>query len=118
MVPMADLPQSFNIETCPIQFTLTLMSGKWKPALIHILIGQTMRTGALLRALPGISQKMLTQRLRELEADGLIHREVYPEVPPRVEYSLSARGKALAPVLVALYNVGSQLQGEDGASEP
>ncbi len=107
---MAKLPADFDIETCPIQFTLTLMSGKWKPALIHILIGTPMRTGALMRALPGISQKMLTQRLRELEEDGLVHREVFPEVPPKVEYSLTERGKQLAPALIALHDVGCTLQ--------
>lgn len=69
-----------------------------------------MRSSALQRVLPGISQKMLTQRLRELEADGLVNREVFPEVPPRVEYSLSERGKTLAPVLVALHTVGTSLQ--------
>lgn len=108
---MANSPSpSFDINTCPIQFTLTMMSGKWKPALIHMLIESPMRFGALQKALPGISHKMLTQRLRELEADGLVNREIFPEVPPRVEYSLSERGHTLAPVLIALYDWGSKTQ--------
>mgnify|MGYP003649544306 CR=1 FL=1 len=116
---MAKTPSpSFDVEACPIQFTLTMMSGKWKPALIHMLIAAPMRFGALRRALPGISHKMLTQRLRELETDGLVHREVFPEVPPRVEYSLSERGHTLAPVLVALYDWGKARQAEVATPTP
>ncbi len=92
---------------CPVDAGLALMSGKWKPRILWKLYRyQTMRFGQLKRMLPDITDKMLTQQLRELEADGLITRKVYPEVPPKVEYTLSTFGKTLEPVIAAIATWG------------
>ena len=83
--------------------TLEVIGGKWKPAILWELRQQRVRRfGALKRALPTITQKMLTQQLRELEADGIIHRKVYAEVPPRVEYTQTDYGDSLTPILNAM----------------
>jgi DNA-binding HxlR family transcriptional regulator len=87
---------------CPVEATLQLIDGKWKGVILFHLLGGTMRFNALRRQLANCTQRMLTNQLRELEADGLVHREVYAEVPPRVEYSLTPRGRTLEPVILAL----------------
>src|SRR4051812_3590665 len=84
---------------CPVTATLGVIGGKWKPIILWILNGQTRRFSEVKRYLPGITQKMLTQQLRELEADGIIHREIYAQVPPKVEYSLTPKGESLGPIL-------------------
>lgn len=84
---------------CPIMATLAMISDKWKVIIICKLKGSTMRFNELMRALKGVTQKVLTSQLRELEADGLVIRKIYPEVPPRVEYSLTPLGQTLIPVL-------------------
>jgi DNA-binding HxlR family transcriptional regulator len=94
--------------TCPIQFVLDVLDNKWSILVLRELFSGDRRTHVLLAALPGISTKTLTQRLRELEAHGLLERRVYAEVPPRVEYSLTAKGRQLQPVMAALHQVGSQ----------
>lgn len=89
-------------ETCtktPVGITLRVIGGKWKPLILWHLCQRTTRFNELMRLMEGITQKMLTQELRELEADRLVSRKVYPEVPPRVEYSLTTHGKSLRPVL-------------------
>lgn len=91
---------------CPIYATLDKIGGKWKVAILWHLTGQTLRFGELKRLSVGVTQKMLTQQLRELERDGLIHRQVYAEVPPRVEYSLTPLGRSLIPILKSLYDWG------------
>lgn len=88
--------------------TLNVIGGKWKPIILHMLSSGTLRFGELKKNIPPVSQKMLTQQLRELEADGIISRRVYAEVPPKVEYSLTARGATLKPVLEKLYAWGQQ----------
>lgn len=89
---------------------LNILSGRWKPIILHILSeNDTVRFGALRKLIPPVSQKMLTQQLRELEANGIVHREVYPEVPPRVDYSLTEKGKTLIPVLNGLYDWGKTI---------
>jgi DNA-binding HxlR family transcriptional regulator len=88
---------------CAVEATLQLIDGKWKGvALYHLFVSGTLRFNALRRLLPNCTQRMLTNQLRELEADGLILRKVYPEVPPKVEYSLSPRGRTLEPIIMAL----------------
>lgn len=85
---------------CPVVITLAVMGGKYKPLLLyHIEANKVLRFGQLRQLVSDASKKMLTQQLRELEADGLIHRKVYKVVPPKVEYSLTERGKSLQPVL-------------------
>lgn len=85
---------------------INIIGGKWKPIILHMLSAGTMRFGELNRNIPPVSQKMLTQQLRELEADGIVKRKVYAEVPPRVEYSLTDRGVTLKPILDDLYAWG------------
>jgi DNA-binding HxlR family transcriptional regulator len=87
---------------CPAESTLEVIGGRWKVPIVWHLFGGTLRFSELRRALPEITQKMLTQQLRELEADGVVHRKVYPEVPPKVEYSLTERGASLKPVVEAM----------------
>ena len=99
-------------EDCPVLTALSVIGGKWKIPVIYVLRGEPVRFSALQRTLDGITQKMLTQCLRELEADGLVHREVYPQVPPRVEYSLTPLACKLQPILYSLCEWGTQYQQE------
>jgi len=94
---------------CKVTEALSVVSGKWKPTLLaHLRFSGTQRFGELRRLIPGITQKMLTAQLRELERDGLVTRTVYAEVPPRVEYSLSDYGHTLGPMLDSMYQWGEQ----------
>jgi len=86
-------------QNCPVKLTASIIGGKWKPSLLFHLEGQTRRFCELQRLIPGLTKKMLTQHLRELEHDGIVHRKVYAEVPPRVEYSLTRHGESLKPIL-------------------
>ena len=89
-------------ERCGSRQVLDLVADKWAAIVIYVLSGGTLRFGELQRAVGGVSQKMLTQTLRGLERDGLVERKVYPEVPPRVEYTLSLLGETLVQPLSAL----------------
>ena len=102
------------LPCCPVETTLLLIGDKWKVMILRDLMTGTKRFGALRRSIPAISQKMLTQQLRAMEADGLVHREVYAEVPPRVEYSLTEPGESLRPVLDAMSVWGRQYQRDQG----
>ena len=93
---------------CPVEATLSLIGGKWKGVILWHLLQGTMRFNEIRRRLPGVTQRMLTNQLRELEADGFILRTVYPQVPPKVEYSLSERGRSLEPVIRALKEWGEE----------
>jgi DNA-binding HxlR family transcriptional regulator len=84
---------------CGIELTLAVIGGKWKAAILYHLAQQTMRFSELQRYFAGTTRKMLTQQLRELERDGLVHREVYPQVPPKVEYWLTDKGRNIKPIL-------------------
>ena len=84
---------------CGIDVTLAVVGGKWKASILWHLAGTTMRFSDLQRQFSQITRKMLTQQLRELESDGLVHREVYPQVPPKVAYSLTEKGKTIIPIL-------------------
>jgi DNA-binding HxlR family transcriptional regulator len=105
---------------CPVEATLDLIDGKWKAVILYHLLDDTIRFNELGRRLSRrISQRMLTRQLRELETAGLIHREVYAEVPPRVEYSLTNRGRSLEPVIRSLWSWGnSYLEERRTASSP
>lgn len=91
---------------CAVEATVSLIGGKWKGVVLHHLLDGTLRFGELRRRVPGVTPRMLTNQLRELEEDGLIERVVYPQVPPKVEYSLSPLGRSMAPLLQALQTWG------------
>jgi DNA-binding HxlR family transcriptional regulator len=91
---------------CPVEATLSLIDGKWKGVILYHLLGATLRFNEIRRRVPSVTQRMLTNQLRELEADGLVERRVYAQVPPKVEYRLSERGRTLAPVIEALKRWG------------
>ena len=93
---------------CPVEATLDVIGGKWKPIILWQLKAEKLRFSGLQQSMQGISPKMLTKQLRELEEAGLVLREVYPEIPPRVEYSLTEFGKTVLPVLDALCEWGSK----------
>lgn len=86
-------------NSCPLNYTMNLIGTKWKPLILFHLLEGNLRSGVLQKKIPGISNKMFTQTVRELEHDGLITRTVFPVVPPKVEYGLSNRGKSLEQIL-------------------
>lgn len=94
-------------DHCPVESTLELIGGKYKALILWHLSEGTLRFSELRKAISSATAKMLTQQLRELEAQKLIHREVYPVIPPRVEYSLTELGKSLLPILVAMRDWGA-----------
>ena len=91
---------------CGVEVTLNLIGGKWKGLILWHLCQKTLRFSQLRRRIPGVTQKMLTRQLCELEGEGLVHREVYAEVPPRVEYSLTVKGRTLEPMLKEMCHWG------------
>jgi DNA-binding HxlR family transcriptional regulator len=93
---------SHGVEECPVTAAMDIIGGKWKPPILWLLRNGALRFGELNKALPRIALKVLSKQLKELEADGLITRMAYPEIPPRVEYSLSAKGESLCEVLTLL----------------
>lgn len=95
-----------ELPACPVEITLSLMADKWKFLIIRDLLTGTKRFGELQRSIGGVSQKVLTNNLRQMEQYGLIVRKVYAEVPPRVEYSLTDLGKSLKPILDSMVNWG------------
>jgi DNA-binding HxlR family transcriptional regulator len=97
-----------NPLNCPMVTAINVIGGKWKPIILHMLSTGTMRFGELKKNIPPVSQKMLTQQLRELEVDGIVLRKAYAEIPPRVEYCLSDKGVTLRPILNDLYAWGEQ----------
>lgn len=94
---------------CNVELTLLVIGGKWKPIIVyHLGLDGVLRFSDLKRIMPNITQKMLTQQLRELESDGLVHRKVYAQVPPRVEYALTELGESVMPVIHSLCAWGSE----------
>ena len=92
--------------SCPVTYCMRIIGGKWKPIILYLLSMGVGRFGVLRRGIEGISKQMLTKQLRELEADGVIHRQVYPEVPPRVEYTLTQKGESLLPIIAEMRRWG------------
>jgi len=106
---------------CPVEKALAVINGKWKPYIFRHLIDRTKRFGELQRALPQVTRKILTQQLRELEDDGVLIRTVFPQVPPKVEYSLSDYGRTLIPIIDSLSGWGQthvERNNYDGAKQP
>jgi DNA-binding HxlR family transcriptional regulator len=97
-----------KITDCPVEMTLQLIGDKWKVLIIRDLLTGTKRFNELMRSVTGITQKVLTSHLRAMEADGLVTRTVYPEVPPKVEYNLTETGFSLKPILDSMLNWGSE----------
>lgn len=97
---------------CPVETTLAIIGGRWKVLILQELFSGVKRFGELHRALAGITQKMLTQQLRELERDGIINRMVYAQVPPKVEYSLTEFGMTLRPILETMHEWGVRFEEE------
>ncbi|WP_100012490.1 winged helix-turn-helix transcriptional regulator [Lentibacillus sediminis] len=96
-------------ELCRVEDALGILVGKWKPIiLLHLLQEGTKRFNELKRSMPEITQKMLTKQLRELEEEDIIERVVYPQVPPKVEYSITEYGKSLEPILEAMHEWGTK----------
>lgn len=96
-------------ELCRVEDALGILVGKWKPIiLLHLLKEGTQRFSELKRNVPGITQKMLTKQLRELEDEDIVERVVYPQVPPKVEYSITEYGKSLKPILEAMHEWGTK----------
>ncbi|MBR0418896.1 MAG: helix-turn-helix transcriptional regulator [Erysipelotrichaceae bacterium] len=91
---------------CPVEYTASLLGNKWKPLILRELLSGTKRYNELTRNVVGISPKVLTENLRELEEDGVISRKVYPEVPPKVEYSLTEKGNDLKDIIEAMKTFG------------
>jgi DNA-binding HxlR family transcriptional regulator len=93
---------------CPVEATLKVLGGKWKVLILFHLDGKAKRFSELRRSIPGITEKMLTQQLKELESDGVVSRKVYPQVPPKVEYSITRHGKTLHPVIREMCKWGDE----------
>ncbi|MDN4074204.1 winged helix-turn-helix transcriptional regulator [Fictibacillus terranigra] len=112
-----------NPEQCQVVVALDMIVGKWKPIIIqHLLSGDILRFNELRRLMPDITQRMLTLHLRELEEQDIVQRVVYPQIPPKVEYSITEYGKSLGPVMDAMHHWGAahvehmKLKNEQGAS--
>lgn len=99
--------KSSNLEKCPVTATMQLIGGKWKLLIIYLIVNDINRFGKMGMMLKGISKQMLTTQLRELENDGIIERTIYPEIPPRVEYFLTEKGKSLLPIIEAMKDWGN-----------
>lgn len=93
---------------CPVEATLEIIGGKWKGAILYHLLERTYRFGELKRTMPSITQHMLTKQLRELEKEGIVHRKVYAEVPPKVEYSVTEYGETLRPLIMMMRDWGKK----------
>jgi len=93
-------------DSCPVSATLSKIGGKWKPIILYLISHDVNRFGEMFKMIDGISKKMLTKQLRELEIDNLINRKVYAEVPPRVEYSITDKGRTIRPIIIAMRKWG------------
>ncbi len=105
---MNEEKKKMTLPACPVETTLTLIGDKWKVLILRDLMPGTKRFGELRKSIGTVSQKVLTAQLRAMEESGLVHREVYAEVPPRVEYSLTELGKSLKPILDSMWAWGEE----------
>jgi DNA-binding HxlR family transcriptional regulator len=101
--------ENLNNVTCPMEFAMNQISGKWKLVILwHIYDQEVIRFGELMKSINKITHKMLSNQLKELVNDGIIHKEIYKEIPPKVEYSLTEHGKTLIPIMEMLFEWGSK----------
>ena len=114
MVAMEKM-EKMKLPACPVETTLTLISDKWKVLILRDLLPGTKRFGELKKSIGQVTQKVLTAKLREMEASGLLTRTVYAEVPPRVEYTLTELGYSLKPILDAMWDWGEKYQRHNDA---
>ena len=105
---MSEQKKAKPLPACPVETTLTLIGDKWKVLILRDLLPGTKRFGELKKSIGSVSQKVLTAQLRAMEENRLVHREVYAEVPPRVEYSLTELGKSLKPILDSMWAWGEE----------
>ena len=103
---MSENAKKNELPACPVETTLALIGDKWKVLILRDLMPGTKRFGELKKSIGSVSQKVLTAQLRAMEESGLVHREVYAEVPPRVEYSLTELGRSLKPILDSMWAWG------------
>lgn len=106
-----------ELPACPVETTLMLISDKWKVLILRDLMPGTKRFSELKRSVGHVTQKVLTAQLRQMEESGLVARTVYPEVPPRVEYSLTELGRSLKPVLDAMWDWGENYKSKNAVSQ-
>lgn len=110
---MAEQMAKKDLPACPVETTLTLIGDKWKVLILRDLLPGTKRFGELKRSVGSVSQKVLTAQLRDMEESGLVNRQVYAEVPPRVEYSLTDLGQSLKPILDSMKNWGENYKAQN-----
>lgn len=103
---MNEINKKAELPACPVETTLTLIGDKWKVLILRDLLTGTKRFGELKKSVGNVSQKVLTAQLRAMEESGLVHRQVYAEVPPKVEYSLTELGLSLKPILDCMFTWG------------
>ena len=110
---MAPQTEKKELPACPVETTLMLIGDKWKVLILRDLLPGTKRLGELKKSIGNVSQKVLTAQLRDMERNGLVNRKVYPEVPPRVEYSLTELGRSLKPILDAMWDWGEEFKAQN-----
>lgn len=109
LVEIEENMKKFQIRSAsPVDYTMQTIGGKWKPIVLYLISKNINRFGLLKRGIFGISKQMLTKQLRELEADGLITRKIYAEIPPKVEYFISEKGYSIFPVIDSMYAWGEE----------
>lgn len=97
-------------DQCPVTYCMSKIGGKWKPIILFLISKGANRFGLLMKGIEGISKQMLTRQLRELEKDGMLHRDIFAEIPPRVEYTITPLGETLFPIITAMKVWGEQHQ--------
>ena len=113
---MSEAKKKDQLPACPVETTLTLIGDKWKVLILRDLMPGMKRFGELRKSVGDVSQKVLAAQLRDMEKSGLVHREVYAEVPPRVEYTLTELGYSLKPILDAMWTWGEAYKSSRGAA--
>ena len=114
---MIETKAKIELPACPVETTLMLIGDKWKVLILRDLMSGTKRFGELKKSVSGISQKVLTSNLRDMEGNGLLSREVFPEVPPRVEYTLTELGRSMSPILDAMARWGTEYKQNAGVKQ-